>query len=836
MSTRKLFELFKVLGVTVFAALAVGGCKDSDSGQCSKMPGPNQDEIVAFVNAGCFKDMARDPVIRSSGPLVLRGDKKLDQSTHNRVRVYYSSSMVDWMKNGRPAGKLPDGAVMIKQMFPSDTTMPDADVPLGYATMVRDSKGSVDGWFWSSYITLADDPRKPIGKAGWSDCLICHSSANNPENTFAALEHLDGTLREPQEFIPDDQPLPPEPPPKLKLPEPLADPDPAFVGVFTQNLQPADPMALAFPSQLPNDHAPAKLPMPDKFLTSDICSGCHSARISNITGRNLVATDAENRNRNTSPFGEWSASLMGLAGRDPVFHAQLESEKMLRPSQVEYLDNTCYKCHGPMGLRQLALDKQQPFKHEMVFATGDNPDAKYGALARDGVSCTVCHRITAENLGTEASFTGNFSVAPGNEVFGPYDDVKPYPMKTGLALEPQKGAQIASAALCGSCHSVILPRLPLGAGPDAYKDPTVEKGHEQATYLEWRNSIYQNETQPISTADVRTCQDCHMPRKYDDQTLDSRIANIEDFRYPAVPNRAADDSITLTERDGYSRHKLVGANQFTLRMFAQFSDLLGVSTYNPYGYNGTEIALVTAVEEGLKTAQFTAAVEVTSVTRTADKLQATVSVTNNAGHKFPSGVNFRRAFLELLVLDANGKVLWGSGRTNAAGEILDGAGKVLDTEMSRTAFQPHYDTIRQQDQVQIYEERNSNEQHELTTSFLGLFNDLKDNRLLPKGWRLDYPNSLFMQPVGINNDPRYADGSGSDEIKYEIALADVPGAATVRATLYYQALPPYYLRDRFVTANGVETQRLYYLASRLATKDTPIANWKLQISTREGRL
>ena len=71
---------------------------------------------------------------------------------------------------------------------------------------------------------------------------------------------------------------------------------------------------------------------------------------------------------NFSPYTEWRASMMGLAGRDPIFHAQLESEKALRPSQTGFLDNTCYRCHGVMGQRQVELDKHEPFRHSMVYA------------------------------------------------------------------------------------------------------------------------------------------------------------------------------------------------------------------------------------------------------------------------------------------------------------------------------------------------------------------------------------------------------------------------------------------------------------------------------------
>ena len=60
----------------------------------------------------------------------------------------------------------------------------------------------------------------------------------------------------------------------------------------------------------------------------------------------------------------------------------------------------------------------------------------------------------------------------------------------------------------------------------------------------------------------------------------------------------------------------------------------------------------------------TARVSVTEGAETAkDRLVAEVQVENLAGHKFPSGVGFRRAFLRFEVLDANGDDLWVSGRT-----------------------------------------------------------------------------------------------------------------------------------------------------------------------------
>ena len=86
----------------------------------------------------------------------------------------------------------------------------------------------------------------------------------------------------------------------------------------------------------------------------------------------------------------------------------------------------------------------------------------------------------------------------------------------------------------------------------------------------------------------------------------------------------------------------------------------------------------------------------------------------------------------------------------------------------------------------------------------------------------------------MRGDPDYVDGEGTDRITYRINLP--PGVdsslVTVQATLYYQAIPPYYLNDRFKAApTGAATQRLYYLASHLKLEGTPAENWKLKIAS-----
>jgi len=333
-----------------------------------------------------------------------------------------------------------------------------------------------------------------------------------------------------------------------------------------------------------------------------------------------------------------------------------------------------------------------------------------------------------------------------------------------------------------------------------------------------------------------------MPVKFLDRPLVFRIANIEDVNYPYTDYRAPDKDITVRVRDQYSRHTLLGINQFGLMMFEQFPDILGIRTAD-YMYGDAVPGLLTAQSSGYDLARReTGTVAVNELTRTDKTIEAKVEVRNLAGHNLPSGVAFRRAFITFEAIDAGGKVVWASGRTNSVGAIVKGAGaEVLPTEFfydpvtRKQILQPHYETISDEGQVQIYEEIVADSKGKITTSFIGLDQVLKSNRILPKGWRPDGPFAEFTRPHGdAEHDPEYINSTGAtgaDKITYSIPLNDqTRSIISVRVTLNYQAIPPYYLKERFTIGKGPETQRLAYLTSHLTLPGTPIENWRLAIA------
>jgi cytochrome c553 len=276
---------------------------------------------------------------------------------------------------------------------------------------------------------------------------------------------------------------------------------------------------------------------------------------------------------NVSPFGEWRWSPMGLAGRDPIFYAQLDSEIAFvkeffknDPAKVaeniQTIQNTCFRCHGVMGKRRLDEDHGGPgkgnFDRDMVYVTYDTKPAPdktyiYGALARDGVSCMSCHRIVEDKVPfsdfLKNKITGNFTTGNPAELSGPFEDkeIVTDPMNNAMGIKPKYDAYIKSSRMCGSCHTI---NLPLMDNPNA--DP--DKPHlEQVTYLEWLNSGYQNEVGTNSKA--QTCQNCHMPTKYTNSKgtlniplIQQPIAFIEDDQYPQTGNRLPDEKIRVRFR------------------------------------------------------------------------------------------------------------------------------------------------------------------------------------------------------------------------------------------------------------------------------------------------
>ena len=97
----------------------------------------------------------------------------------------------------------------------------------------------------------------------------------------------------------------------------------------------------------------------EQFISSDQCMMCHSAATGAYGPVMFLQTAPPVKGVpsgvNVSPYGEWRWSPMGLAGRDPIFFAQLESEIAILKAEfkdpepsIRATVNTCLTCHGGM--------------------------------------------------------------------------------------------------------------------------------------------------------------------------------------------------------------------------------------------------------------------------------------------------------------------------------------------------------------------------------------------------------------------------------------------------------------------------------------------------------
>jgi hypothetical protein len=181
-------------------------------------------------------------------------------------------------------------------------------------------------------------------------------------------------------------------------------------------------------------------------------------------------------------------------------------------------------------------------------------------------------------------------------------------------------------------------------------------------------------------------------------------------------------SVVGEPRERLARHTFLGGNAFMLRMLNRFRADLGVTAPSQELDAAAHATLRQLAED-------TASVSIARASIVEGRLQAEVVVSNRTGHKLPTGYPSRRAWLHVVVRDAQGRTIFESGATRPNGAI---AGNDNDSDAAR--FEPHYDEIRAENQVQIYEAIMGDRTGGVTTGLLQATSYLKDNRLLPRGF------------------------------------------------------------------------------------------------------
>ena len=465
------------------------------------------------------------------------------------------------------------------------------------------------------------------------------------------------------------------------------------------------------------------------FQTSDRCFACHNG-LSTSTGEDV------------SIGLSWRPTMMANSARDPYWQASVRRETIDHPGSKAAIEDECATCHMPMARYQSKYEgKDAEVFSRLAFGSNDRMDR----FAQDGVSCSMCHQITQDKLGTRESWVGGFVVdttkSKGERAeYGPYkiEDGQNRIMRTSSGgYRPTEGEHIRKSELCATCHTLITKAL----GPGGQ---VIGELPEQMPYQEWLASEFR---------DKKSCQNCHMPAVEEE----TRVA------------------VTLgLPRENMGRHSFVGGNFFMLRVLNANRNDLGVAAL-PKEFEAAAARTIQHLREE------TAKVTIDQVVLAAGRLQTDLTIENLSGHKFPTAYPSRRAWLHFTVKDRNGRSIFESGAMNPNGSIQGN-----DNDANSDQFETHYNEITSPDQVQIYEDILVGANNIPTTGLLTAVRYIKDNRLLPRGFDKRAVEQEIAVQGEAGTDTNFI--GGQDKIRYSIAVGDSQGPFQVEAEIWFQPI------------------------------------------------
>jgi hypothetical protein len=469
-----------------------------------------------------------------------------------------------------------------------------------------------------------------------------------------------------------------------------------------------------------------------------------------------------NYDQNVEPYFNWQGSMMAHASRDPLFEACLAIANQDAPDSGDL----CLRCHIPRGW----------LRGRSVPTDGSRMLAVDGS----GVSCDLCHRLVdpiyepGVSPPEDQAILAALAAVPDTFGNGMYV-VDPTGARRGPFVDAVSGHPILvspfhrEAALCGTCHDVGNPAFEKDLStngvylPNAFdaSAPNLASSHIlpiERTYSEWFHSAY-NTVQGVYAPEfggnrdyVATCQDCHL------RDVTGQGCNLG----PPV-------------RSDLPLHDMTGGSTWLPGLLA---------TIYPDDVNAS------AVQAGVARARYmlqqAADLELEQVGR-----QLEVTVTNNTGHKLPTGYpEGRRMWLHVRFLDTNGVLLGESGAYDPQTGVL-----TADADLQVYETKPGLDAVT----APLVGVAPGPSFHFVLNDFI-----FKDNRIPPRGFTNAAYTAFGGAPVGTT----YADGQYWDTTHYAIP----PGTRSVAVTLNYQSTSKAYvefLRDENTT--NTRGQELYDL-------------------------
>lgn len=222
------------------------------------------------------------------------------------------------------------------------------------------------------------------------------------------------------------------------------------------------------------------------FLCSLFSAGAHAAdfeptdiqqpgtqpgEVSNLESPDKCDNCHGGYNKSVEPAYNWRGSMMGNAGRDPIFWATMA----VAEQDFDGAGDLCIRCHSTGGWY---AGRSVPTDGSALTASDS-----------DGVDCDTCHKMTnpddteyqgvmfppfiANNGVNEAYYgSGMLSLWGGTAKLGPYGDAQ-------ARHQFGKSAFHRSADFCGSCHDVsnaVVGDLAPGNGTQPSAEPVTASG------------------------------------------------------------------------------------------------------------------------------------------------------------------------------------------------------------------------------------------------------------------------------------------------------------------------------------------------------------------------
>lgn len=320
-------------------------------------------------------------------------------------------------------------------------------------------------------------------------------------------------------------------------------------------------------------------------------------------------------------YRQWAGSPHGHAHLSPAFQA---FQRKLITKSGGTIAGFCVRCHTPLG----TVLGEKPLL----------PDAERAPISLEGVTCVVCHAIDR----LHGLVSGKIPISPEFPFYGPFYGPDEPGAKAGakdtlIKDAPHPGKRLLAlknSRLCGACHDLIS---------------TGQLRIEEA-FSEWRHSPWAEEGV--------SCQDCHMspdPGRPVPRAEWPKGTIADSAIFPDLPKR------TLTS------HSFVGPDHQLVTNAAKERLDLNDEEYKAYidKYEKDRLQLFKNAAD--------LSVEQPSEVTPGETLRVVATITNRfSGHNLPTGFTAeRQIWLEVLLRDARGKLLYASGDLDKNGDLRD---------------------------------------------------------------------------------------------------------------------------------------------------------------------